>query len=267
MPAVLHPSCLAFIAVMSVGWRLAERPRSHRARKSASKPVIVAAVTTKVAAAGVSTSSAAKTTVAPPRPAPKTPRRLRCRAFRFLRRRCRRWAMPAIRGSSTSWPLCFWVGEQPTENNPTPNHMSSWDTEWMKNFGGYDDPDRANRTDNFTPIGFTPKQNPFYIALPYNDVVDHNTTTSRRPRIRSSLGSVRSSRAPGQIRAERAPGWPFAMATASATPSGRTAAPSRRMMWTMFSAAPGPEHQQQRRWHRCLPRRARLPGHAEHEPL
>lgn len=91
--------------------------------------------------------------------------------------------MPQMGYARYPWKLdivatVFWVGEQPTENNPTPNHMSSWDTEWMKNFGGYDDPDRANRTDNFTPIGFTPRQNPFYIALPYNDVVDYNTTKS-----------------------------------------------------------------------------------------
>lgn len=69
----------------------------------------------------------------------------------------------------------FWVGEEPTENNPTPNDKSSWDTKWMENFGGYDDPDPTKRTDFFTPSGFTPKQNPFYVALPYNDVIDYNS--------------------------------------------------------------------------------------------
>jgi hypothetical protein len=69
----------------------------------------------------------------------------------------------------------FWVGEEPTENNPTPNDKSSWDTKWMENFGGYDDPDPTKRTDFFTPEGFTPKQNPFYVALPYNDVIDYNS--------------------------------------------------------------------------------------------
>ena len=64
----------------------------------------------------------------------------------------------------------FWIGERPTVNNPTPNHMSSWDREWAINFGGYDDPDPSNRTDNYHPKGFVPGQNPFYIALPYNDV-------------------------------------------------------------------------------------------------
>jgi hypothetical protein len=69
----------------------------------------------------------------------------------------------------------FWVGEQPTENNPTPNDKSSWDTKWMENFGGYDDPDPTKRTEAFTPVGFMPKQNPFYIALPYNDVISYNS--------------------------------------------------------------------------------------------
>ncbi len=61
----------------------------------------------------------------------------------------------------------FWVGEQPTENNPTPNHMSAWDMNWEVNFGGYDDPQARN---GLLPAGFIPKLNPFYVALPYNDV-------------------------------------------------------------------------------------------------
>jgi hypothetical protein len=72
----------------------------------------------------------------------------------------------------------FWIGELPTENNPTPNTKSSWDTNWVENFGGYDDPDPANRiashaTGEFRPRAFVPKLNPFYIALPYNDVVSY----------------------------------------------------------------------------------------------
>lgn len=60
----------------------------------------------------------------------------------------------------------FWIGEKPTKNNPVPNHASSWDEHWAKSYGGYDDPDRRN---GYLPAGFTPKQNPFYVALPYND--------------------------------------------------------------------------------------------------
>lgn len=61
----------------------------------------------------------------------------------------------------------FWVGELPTENNPTPNNKSAWDQNWQENFGGYDQPDHRN---GWAPAGFTPQLNPFYIALPYNDV-------------------------------------------------------------------------------------------------
>lgn len=61
----------------------------------------------------------------------------------------------------------FWVGELPTENNPTPNTKSAWDQNWQANFGGYDNPDRR---DGFLPSEFVPSLNPFYVALPYNDV-------------------------------------------------------------------------------------------------
>ena len=62
----------------------------------------------------------------------------------------------------------FWVGEAPTKNNPVPNHVSSWDAEWAKHFGGTDNPDPAQRA-NYIAVGFVPQQNPFYVALPYND--------------------------------------------------------------------------------------------------
>jgi hypothetical protein len=68
----------------------------------------------------------------------------------------------------------FWIGEQPTQNNPVPNHVSSWDANWQENFGGYDDPDPMKRiashsTGEFRPKHFIPRLNPFYVALPYND--------------------------------------------------------------------------------------------------
>ena len=77
----------------------------------------------------------------------------------------------------------FWIGEQATERNPTPNNKSSWDQQWETNYGGYDDPDPAKRIANFTtgdfrPKGFIPKLNPFYVALPYNDVV---SSSSHKP--------------------------------------------------------------------------------------
>jgi hypothetical protein len=62
----------------------------------------------------------------------------------------------------------FWIGENPSGNNPVPNHASSWDAAWARNYGGYDDPNPARRQ-NYIPVKFTPRQNPFYCALPYND--------------------------------------------------------------------------------------------------
>jgi hypothetical protein len=63
----------------------------------------------------------------------------------------------------------FWIGERPTTNNPVANDRSSWDPNWFSNYGGYDDPNSKSRKD-FIPMSFLPRQNPFYVALPYNDV-------------------------------------------------------------------------------------------------
>ena len=62
----------------------------------------------------------------------------------------------------------FWIGEKPSENNPVPNRTSSWDNQWTKNYGGVDEPNPARRS-NYMPVKFTPRLNPFYCALPYND--------------------------------------------------------------------------------------------------
>ena len=62
----------------------------------------------------------------------------------------------------------FWIGEKPTANNPTPNKSSSWDKQWTVSYGGFDNPDPSARR-GYVPAKFTPKQNPFYCALPYND--------------------------------------------------------------------------------------------------
>src|SRR6059058_5066563 len=63
----------------------------------------------------------------------------------------------------------FWVGEQAGGNNPVPNFRSSWDANWTSNYGGFDNPDPSARR-SYLPIAFIPRQNPFYCALPYNDV-------------------------------------------------------------------------------------------------
>ena len=63
----------------------------------------------------------------------------------------------------------FWVGEEQVTGKTSPQHQSVWDKDWLKSFGGVDNPDRAARHD-YIPISFVPRQNPFYCALPYNDV-------------------------------------------------------------------------------------------------
>jgi TonB family protein len=63
----------------------------------------------------------------------------------------------------------FWVGEEQITGKTSPQHQSVWDKDWLKNFGGVDTPEPAARHD-YIPISFVPRQNPFYCALPYNDV-------------------------------------------------------------------------------------------------
>jgi hypothetical protein len=82
-------------------------------------------------------------------------------------------AAPPSAGERYPWKkqivtTVFWIGEQPSGNNPVPNRSSSWDKDWARSYGGFDDPNPARRSD-FIPVKFTPRQNPFYCALPYND--------------------------------------------------------------------------------------------------
>ncbi len=81
-----------------------------------------------------------------------------------------------MRGVSGRYPwkvnivsTIFWVGESAGMNNPVHNRSSSWDADWAYHFGGYDNPEPSART-NCLPVGFTPNENPFYVALPYNDI-------------------------------------------------------------------------------------------------
>ena len=82
------------------------------------------------------------------------------------------WIVPS--GGRYPWKTgivttTFWIGENAAPNNPVPNDASSWDPKWSQNYGGIDTPKREQR-DCYLPVTFTPQQNPFYIALPYNDV-------------------------------------------------------------------------------------------------
>ena len=83
----------------------------------------------------------------------------------------------------------FWIGEKPSANNPVPNRISSWDKNWSRSYGGFDDPNPAHRS-NYIPVKFTPRQNPFYCALPYNDKAATGHQAGGAPRRSMVQGSV-----------------------------------------------------------------------------
>ena len=77
----------------------------------------------------------------------------------------------------------FWVGEAAGGNNPVHNFSSSWDLNWSSSYGGYDNPDpnaRLKGPQDYRPASFIPRQNPFYFALPYNDVTRGTTKPEAR---------------------------------------------------------------------------------------
>lgn len=75
----------------------------------------------------------------------------------------------------------FWVGEGAgSDNGFIHNAASAWDEEWEKSFGGVDDP--ACRSGSH-PCAFTPRENPFYVALPYNDRDDEGREKPEAVRI------------------------------------------------------------------------------------
>src|SRR3989338_10742656 len=62
----------------------------------------------------------------------------------------------------------FWVGERAKANSGWSDNLdSAWDMRWKENFGGLDSP-RYRK--GYFPAKFKPKQNPFYVALPFNDI-------------------------------------------------------------------------------------------------
>jgi hypothetical protein len=70
----------------------------------------------------------------------------------------------------------FYVGElASSENGYIPNIASAWDGIWLWDFGGVDDVNDRNKTYIYFPSKFIPSENPFYFALPYNDLDENGT--------------------------------------------------------------------------------------------
>lgn len=84
-------------------------------------------------------------------------------------------------GFKAALATVFWVGEEADPDNSfIANDESAWDSYWRENFGGVDDPyDRCG----YRPCAFTPKENPFYFALPYNDLDDAGVQKENAGRI------------------------------------------------------------------------------------
>jgi hypothetical protein len=97
-----------------------------------------------------------------------------------------RVAPPSRLGSDSRYPwktgivtTVFWVGEPVGGNNFVHNCSSSWDAHWEQSYGGFDNPNPEARR-RFIPAKFVPRQNPFYLALPYNDVTRGTTKPEAR---------------------------------------------------------------------------------------
>ncbi|MCC7519464.1 MAG: hypothetical protein IT578_09795 [Verrucomicrobiae bacterium] len=62
----------------------------------------------------------------------------------------------------------FWVGERARPRSGwSDNLASAWDRRWKESYGGLDSPVYRK---GYRPAKFSPKQNPFYVALPFNDI-------------------------------------------------------------------------------------------------
>lgn len=82
----------------------------------------------------------------------------------------------------------FWVGEifDPTAADGS-QAVSTYDDSWLQHYGGCDGvvvagdcrtESRSSRN-NFFPTSMTPKQNPFYLDLPFDDVNDASAAAQR----------------------------------------------------------------------------------------
>lgn len=75
-------------------------------------------------------------------------------------------AMPRYPWKTNVGTGVFAIGEKLQKRR---RDKSAWDTHWLQNYGGVD-PKEATARNGYIPAAFLPRQNPFYVALPYNDV-------------------------------------------------------------------------------------------------
>jgi len=72
----------------------------------------------------------------------------------------------------------FWVGEPSDADDAfIANDVSYWDKDWQLSYGGVDDPKFRN---GYWPADFRPKENPFYVALPFGEFESTRGHTLKR---------------------------------------------------------------------------------------
>jgi hypothetical protein len=84
-------------------------------------------------------------------------------------------SVPAV---PASYPLhtgiaaaVFWVGEPKGNGSSEDNSVSAYDDSWETHFGGYDNYAITRVAPTYdNGIGFVPRENPFYLDLPFDDV-------------------------------------------------------------------------------------------------
>src|SRR5438309_11678668 len=82
----------------------------------------------------------------------------------------------------------FWVGEIFDPNAADGSQvLSTYDSTWMQDFGGCDgqvvgngcNTEARTASNGYFPVHMTPKENPFYLDLPYDDVNDATAYAER----------------------------------------------------------------------------------------
>jgi hypothetical protein len=98
----------------------------------------------------------------------------------------------------------FWIGEPVGNGSSENNALSAWDDRWLAHYGGVDDY-RNRRAAPFFPR-FAPKENPFYLDLPYNDFDDQGAPRPDRTRVIPWAPAYA-----GALEAARRSGKPFSL--------------------------------------------------------
>ena len=97
----------------------------------------------------------------------------------------------------------FWIGE-PVGNGSTENNaVSAYDDDWRAHYGGTDPVAPARRYPYFPP--FRPRENPFYLDLPYDDFTDSGDPRGDRAAVPWSRAAT------PQLAAARAAGKPYSL--------------------------------------------------------